>query len=78
MEDVDGAVKIERIIYQYPYSKTIRALERLIKTLSLYRISLGQARQEEFLTFLIENYTEEDFNLFQKLIMNLSPFYYKD
>ncbi|WP_249599552.1 helicase-related protein [Peribacillus frigoritolerans] len=78
MEDVEDAAKIERIIYQYPYSKDISTLERLLKILSLYRISLGQVRQEEFLTFLMENYSEEDIDLFQKLIMNLSPFYYED
>jgi Type III restriction enzyme, res subunit len=79
MEDSgESAVKLERIIYQYPYSKDVSALDRLLKILSLYRISLGQARQEEFLHFLMENYSEEEYQSLQELLMNLSPFYYKE
>jgi hypothetical protein len=77
MEDSgEDAVKLERIIYQYPYSKDVSVLGRLLKILSLYRISLGQARQEEFVHFLMENYSEEEYQSLLELLMNLSPFYY--
>src|SRR5665647_2507586 len=39
-----GEVKIERIVPMYPMSKDGIAYERLIKILSLYRLTLGQAR----------------------------------
>jgi len=42
-------IKIERIIASYPLSKDIDNYQRLIKILSLYRLTLGQARQEELL-----------------------------
>jgi len=42
-------IKIERIMASYPLSKDIGNYQRLIKILSLYRLTLGQARQEELL-----------------------------
>lgn len=36
----------------YPMSKDEMNYERLIKILSLYRLTLGQARQEELLEYL--------------------------
>lgn len=68
-----GEIKIQRIVPMYPYSKDIAKYERLIKVLSLYRISLGQARQEELLEYLFK--TEIDEKELEKLFMNLSPFY---
>jgi hypothetical protein len=66
-------VKIERIVPMYPLSKDGAKYERLIKILSLYRLSLGQARQEELLEYLFENNIEEE--ELKQLFMNLSPFY---
>lgn len=60
-------VKIERIVPVYPN------YERLIKILSLYRLSLGEARQEELLEYLFENDIKEE--ELKKLFMNLSSFY---
>lgn len=66
-------VKIERIVPIYPLSKDGAKYERLIKILSLYRLSLGQARQEELLEYLFENDIKEE--ELKQLFMNLSPFY---
>ena len=66
-----GAVKIERIIPMYPYSKDKAVYDRLIKILSLYRVTLGQARQEELLEYLFNNHNVDDL---KELFINLSPF----
>jgi hypothetical protein len=67
-----GEVKIERIVPMYPMSKDGIAYERLIKILSLYRLTLGQARQEELLEYLFNNF--EDTDMLEDLFINLSPF----
>ena len=46
--------------------------ERLIKILSLYRLTLGQARQEELLEYLFHEC--ENPEELKKLFINLSPF----
>ena len=71
----EDMVKIERIVPMYPFSRDISAYERMIKILLLYRLTLGQARQEELLEHIIKN-TEEDEDL-KKLFINLSPHYKK-
>ena len=57
----------------YPYSRDGLAYERLIKILSLYRLTLGQARQEELLEYLFKNCDDPD--KLKELFINLSPFY---
>lgn len=69
----DNMVKIERIVPMYPYSRDGLAYERLIKILSLYRLTLGQARQEELLEYLFKNCDDPD--KLKELFINLSPFY---
>jgi hypothetical protein len=53
-------------------SKDEISYERLIKILSLYRLTLGQARQEELLEYLFKEikHPEE----LKKLFIDLSPF----
>lgn len=69
----DGSkVKIERIVPMYPMSKDGVAYKRLMKILSLYRLTLGQARQEELLEYLFNNF--EDTSVLKKLFINLSPY----
>lgn len=65
-------VKIERIVPMYPMSKDGINYERLIKVLSLYRLTLGQARQEELLEYLFSEF--DDSGELKKLFINLSPF----
>jgi len=66
-------VKIERIVPLYLISKDIGSYKRLIKILSLYRLTLGQARQEELLEYLFGKFTEGE--KLKDLFINLSPFY---
>lgn len=46
--------------------------ERLIKVLSLYRLTLGQARQEELLEYLFREC--DDPAALKKLFLDLSPY----
>ena len=71
-EKDENTIKIERILPLYPFSRDEVRYDRLIKILALYRITLGQARQEELLDSILEN-TKLD-NL-DELFINLSPFY---
>ncbi len=66
-------IKIERIVPMYPMSKDSISYERLIKILSLYRLTLGQARQEELIEYLFKNC--EDMDDIRELFINLSPYY---
>lgn len=66
-------IKIERIVPLYPLSKDGYKYRRLMKILQLYRLSLGQARQEELLEYLFEKEVDED--QLKEMFMNLSPHY---
>ena len=72
----ENMVRIERIVPMYPFSRDELSYERLIKILSLYRLTLGQARQEELLEYLFNNV--ENPEKLKDLFINLSPFYKKD
>ena len=76
LKETDDMVKIERIVPMYPYSRDGMAYERLIKILSMYRLTLGQARQEELLEYLFKNVDDTD--ELKNLFINLSPFYKKN
>ena len=65
-------VRIERIVPMYPFSRDENAYERLINILSLYRPTLGQARQEELLEYILQN--TDDPEQPKDLFINLSPF----
>lgn len=73
LRETADMVKIERIVPMYPFSRDGLAYERLIKILSLYRLTLGQARQEELLEYLFKNC--DDAEQLKELFINLSPFY---
>lgn len=75
LKETKDMIRIERIVPMYPLSKDQEAYERLIKILSLYRLTLGQARQEELLEYLIQNEGGKE-NL-EELFMNLSPYFRK-
>jgi hypothetical protein len=68
-----GEVKIERIVPMYPYSRDKAIYKRLLKILSLYRVTLGQTRQEELLEYLFNDNNWDEEKL-KKLFINLSPF----
>ena len=65
-------VKIERIIPMYPVSKDEVNYRRLIKVLSLYRLTMGQARQEELVDYILES-GMKDRDYIKNLFINLSP-----
>ena len=69
----DDMIKIERVIPMYPFSRDEQAYTRLKKILSMYRLTLGQARQEELLEYLFQNCDDPD--QLRDLFINLSPFY---
>ncbi|SES99534.1 Helicase conserved C-terminal domain-containing protein [[Clostridium] aminophilum] len=73
LRESEDMVKIERIVPMYPFSRDGLAYERLIKILSMYRLTLGQARQEELLEYLFRNC--DDPEKLKELFINLSPFY---
>ena len=79
LTDSEDMIKIERIVPMYPFSKDVSRYDRLMKVLSLYRLTLGQSRQEELLKDIFkelgDDYDKEDI---KKLFINLSPFYKKD
>lgn len=62
--------KIERIVAMYPLSKDKIKYDRLIKILTLYRLTMGQPRQEELLEMLSGVVSEEQI---EKLLIQLSP-----
>ncbi len=64
-------VKIERIFPMYPCSRDVSAYDRLISVLSIYRLSMGQPRQEELLEHVSRSWPKEDL---RKLFLDLSPF----
>ena len=72
-------VRIERIVYNYPFSKDEGLYKYLLETMAQYRAVLGQPNQEELIA-LIERRFEEDGNSddiesrFRDLFMNLCPF----
>ena len=76
LKETPDMIKIERIVPMFPYSKDGEAYARLIKILSLYRLTLGQARQEELLEYIFKNV--QNLNDMKKYFINLSPFYRKN
>lgn len=73
LKESEDMVKIERIVPMYPFSRDGLSYERLIKILSMYRLTLGQARQEELLEYLFKNC--DDPEKLRELFINLSPYY---
>lgn len=66
-------VKIERIIPMYPVSKDEVNYQRLIKVLSLYRLTMGQARQEELVDYILKS-GMKDRDYINSLFINLCPY----
>lgn len=47
-----GSARIHRVLAQYPLSRDIEKYERLRGALTLYRLTLGQPRQEDMIEML--------------------------
>jgi hypothetical protein len=71
----DQRVKIERIVAKYPCSRDEAVYQRLITILSLYRLSMGQPRQEELLEHVMKDIPEVDRTQLKRLFIDLSPFF---
>ena len=69
--------KIERQLLFYPFSKEASRINNLLKTLSIYRIALGQPRQEELIEYLLKGADDKFVKEIQtQLLINLSPITY--
>lgn len=62
---------IERIFPMYPMSQDQQRYMHLIEVLSMYRLTMGQPRQEELLELLKDKVKPEDMS---KLLIDLSPY----
>lgn len=62
---------IERVVPMYPLSRDVTLYEKVKETLSLYRFTLGQPRQEEMISVLASLGLEPD--ELKKLLFDLSP-----
>lgn len=71
-EDYPYKYQIERIVPMYPFSQDKTRYDRLINVLALYRLTLGQPRQEEMISIL----QREDLSIEQmeELFFDLSPY----
>lgn len=64
--------QIERIVPMYPFSQDKTKYDRLLNVLALYRLTLGQPRQEEMISILQrEDLTKEHM---EELFFDLSPY----
>ena len=69
-----GPAKIERHVPVMPFSRDAAALPQLRKTLTAYRLAIGQPRQEEFVEFLGADRSDTDLLLLaSRLRIDLSP-----
>ncbi|MCC7517699.1 MAG: hypothetical protein IT578_00780 [Verrucomicrobiae bacterium] len=72
--DIPGGAKIERHVPAFPLSRDLDKLERLRRSLAVYRMVFGQTRQEDLLAFLLDHFNEgEPARLVDKLQIDLSP-----
>lgn len=67
-----GSAKVERRIPLLPYSKEIGKLERLKKSLALYRMVFGQPRQEELLANLSQHDADNSLD-WDEWLISLEP-----
>ncbi len=71
---VEGGARIERHVPAIPLSRDLTRLIALRKTLAVYRMVFGQARQEDLVRFLLEHVGEERLpEVLNSLSLNLRP-----
>lgn len=73
VEKFDHPEMIERIVPMYPLSSDVERYKRMADVLALYRLTMGQPRQEELLR-LFSGLTNEQI---KSLLFNLSPIKHK-
>ena len=70
----EGHYRIERYVPMLPMSREIEQLERLKRSLAVYRMVFGQPRQEDLVAFLADRLSPEDLARYQgALRIDLSP-----
>lgn len=70
-------IHIERIVPVLPYSKEISKLKHLLATLTLYRLTFGQSRQEELVDSIFKGLSKEEIDTVrEKFMIDLSPISY--
>jgi len=57
---VPGGAQIERHVLAHPLSSDVVRLHALLKSLTLYRMAFGQARQDDFVRYLQDRVPESD------------------
>jgi hypothetical protein len=71
---LDGDAKIERHVPMLPLSRETQLLPRLKRSLAVYRMVFGQARQEDLLQFLVARFSETEIEQVKALLqIDLSP-----
>ncbi|GAA1939078.1 helicase-related protein [Agromyces allii] len=55
-----GSTRIDRVLARYPLSRDIQKYERLRDALTLYRLTLGQPRQEDMVELLAKRGVDSD------------------
>ena len=71
-EDYPYKYQIERIVPMYPFSQDKTKYDRLINVLALYRLTLGQPRQEEMISIMQREDLSSD--QMEELFFDLSPY----
>lgn len=71
--DFPSTRKIERIVPMYPFSQDRCRYDRLMDMLSVYRLTLGQPRQEELYEAMRKEHWDEASR--KELYINLSPWH---
>ena len=70
----EGAHHIERYVPMLPMSREIDQLNRLKRSLAVYRMVFGQPRQEDLAAWLADRLSDEDFAPYRDLLrIDLSP-----
>jgi len=71
---IEGGAQIERHVLAHPLSRDTVRLHALLKSLTLYRMAFGQARQDDLLRYLQEHLPESDWGRIAKLAaIDISP-----
>jgi len=72
-------IHIERIAPILPYSKEVNQLKHLIASLTLYRLTFGQPRQEELVESMFKHLNEEHIKFIrERFMIDLSPVSYQN
>lgn len=70
----EGGARIERYVPAFPLSQEVERLERVKKSLAVYRMALGWPRQEDAADFVARISEGGDLReLMNRLMLDLSP-----